>query len=62
MKSIKKGKVVGLWYGIVRDGFLEDLTFKKKTGGLNYRSYVVENQIEGIAHVSDLWWYSVMPI
>ena len=50
--------------GIVRDGFLEDLTFKKKTEGLNYKSYVdvVENQIEGIAHVSDLWWYSVVPV
>lgn len=43
-------------------GWLPRGSFKKKTGGLNYRSYVVENQIEGIAHVSDLWWYSVMPI
>lgn len=54
VNSAKKGRV-GSWYRIVRNGFLEILTFRKKTEGLNYRSYVVENQIERVAHVNDLW-------
>lgn len=59
VKNAKKGKIVESWYGIVRNGFLEDLTFKKRTEGLSYRNYFVENQIEGKAHVNDLWWYSL---
>lgn len=46
--------MAGQWYGIVRDGFPEDLTLRKKTKGLKWRSCVVENQMEGIAHMSGL--------
>lgn len=62
VKSAKKRVIVRSWYGIVRNDFLEDLTFKKKTEGLNYRNHVVENQLEGIEHVSNLWWYSLLPV
>lgn len=59
MKSAKEGKIVGSWYGIVRDGFPEGLTYRKKSEGLNYKSCVVENQIEGMVYVNDLWWDSL---